>query len=149
MRYFKGVVRAESLEDPLIRTLLSMGTSLVLSAIALLLAGWLIEGVRLEPAGFVIAVVIFTVMQAIAAPIVTKLAQKYAQAIVGGVGLVSTLVALIVATLFPGGLHISGVASWIATPVLVWLVCAVGALLVEKFVLKGWWDRRAAAKKLA
>ncbi|MDR2256560.1 MAG: phage holin family protein [Arthrobacter sp.] len=133
----------------MIRTLLSIAASLVLSAVALLLAGWLIEGVRLEPAGFVVAVLIFTIMQAIAAPLVTKLATKYAEAIVGGVGLISTLVALIVASLFPGGLHISGVAAWIASPVLVWLVCALGSLLVGKFLLKGWWDRRVQAKKAA
>ncbi|HEX9833866.1 MAG TPA: hypothetical protein VGA66_12435, partial [Mycobacterium sp.] len=78
----------------------------------------------------------FSVAQAILAPFFLKIASRYASALLGGIGLVSTLAALILASLFSGGLTIRGIGSWIAATVVVWLVTALATLLLPMLVLK-------------
>ncbi|WP_231939446.1 phage holin family protein [Brevibacterium siliguriense] len=119
----------------------------MLSAVAFILASVLIDGVDLEFSGFVIAVVVFTVVQALMGPFVFNVARQYASAILGGIGLVSTLIALAVAMLFPGGLRISGVSTWISTTVLVWVVTALGTWILGYFILERWWDHRKVPRR--
>lgn len=116
----------------LIQTAINLGTS----ALGLLIASWVIPGVTLSVSGFIVAVVIFTIAQAILAPFVFSLARKYAAPVLGGIGLVSTFLALFVATLFSGGLRISGVVAWIAAPLVVWIVTALGVWIFGAIFLK-------------
>ena len=74
--------------------------------------------------------VIFTVAQAILSPFFLKMASRYASAFLGGIGLVSTLAALILASLLSNGLSIRGIGSWIAATVVVWLVTALATLVL-------------------
>ena len=126
----------------MIRFLLSLAISVVSAAVALLVASAVIGGVRLEASGFVIAVAVFTVAQAILAPFVFNLARKYASAVLGGIGLVSTLIALFVATLFPNGLRMEGVSSWILASLVVWLITALGTWILGALIIKRWWEKR-------
>jgi hypothetical protein len=119
-----------------IRFLLRLVVFLGSSAIGLLVAWWLIPGVTLRPLGFVTAVVIFTIAQGILSPFFLKMASRYASAFLGGIGLVSTLAALILATLLTNGLSIRGIGSWVAATVVVWLVTAVATLLLPMLILK-------------
>lgn len=132
----------------MIRMLLQAAINVVMAAIGLLLAGMLIDGVTLQPAGFIAAVVVFVIAQAVLGPFVFNLARQYASAILGGVGLVSTLVALWIATLLPDGLVISGVTAWVLTTLLVWIVTALGTWILGYLVLKRWWDRRTEKKNI-
>ncbi len=120
----------------MIRFLLRVVVFLGSSAIGLLVAAWLIPGVTVRPLGFLIAVVIFTVAQAILAPFFLKMASRYASAFLGGIGLVSTLAALILASVLTNGLSIRGIGAWVAATVVVWLVTAVATLLLPMLVLK-------------
>ncbi|CAN5773652.1 phage holin family protein [soil metagenome] len=120
----------------MIRFLLSAAVFLGSSAIGLLVAAWLIPGVSVSVAGFILAVVIFAVAQAILSPFFLKMASRYASAFLGGIGLVSTLVALILASVFTDGLVIRGIGAWIAATVLVWLVTAVATLVLPVLILK-------------
>ena len=106
------------------------------SAIGLLVAAWLVPGVTVRPLGFIIAVVIFTVAQAILAPFFLKMASRYASAFLGGIGLASTLAALILASVLSSGLSIHGIGSWVAATVVVWLVTAIATLLLPMLVVK-------------
>lgn len=106
------------------------------SAIGLLVAAWLVPGVTVRPLGFIIAVVIFTVAQAILAPFFLKMASRYASAFLGGIGLVSTLAALILASVLTTGLSIHGIGSWVAATVVVWLVTAIATLLLPMLIVK-------------
>jgi hypothetical protein len=83
----------------LLRTAIFLGSS----AIGLLVAAWLIPGVSVSVSGFITALVIFTVAQAILSPFFLKMASRYASAFLGGIGLVSTLAALILASVFTKG----------------------------------------------
>jgi hypothetical protein len=116
----------------LLRTAIFLGSS----AIGLLVAAWLIPGVSVSVSGFITAVVIFTVAQAILSPFFLKMASRYASAFLGGIGLVSTLAALILASVLTNGLSIRGIGSWVAATVLVWLVTALATLLLPMLLLK-------------
>lgn len=126
----------------MIRFLLSTLSNLVMAAIALLLAGWwLSEWVTLHLGGFLIAVAVFTAAQAILAPFVFNMARKYASAVLGGIGLVSTFLALWVATLFNGGVEVHGL-GWVLAPLLLWIVTALGGWIVVGLVLEKYLAKR-------
>ena len=116
----------------LLRTAIFLGSS----AIGLLVAAWLVPGVSVSPWGFITAVVIFSIAQAILSPFFLKMASRYASAFLGGIGLVSTLAALILASVLTTGLSIRGIGSWVAATIVVWLVTALATLLLPIFVLK-------------
>ena len=120
----------------MIRLLLRTAVFLGSAAIGLLVAAWLVPGVSVRPAGFIVAVVIFAAAQAILSPFFLKMASRYASAFIGGIGLVSTLAALLLASVFTHGLSIRGIGSWVAATVVVWLVTALATLLLPMLVLK-------------
>ncbi len=129
----------------MVRFLLTVASHLVTSAIALLIAAWLVDGVTIRWEGFLLAVGVFTLAQAILAPFVFNLARKHASAILGGIGLVSTLLALFVTTWFPGGMQINGFTAWVTTVVLVWCLSALGTWLLGAVVIKRILARRGSA----
>ncbi|MGD9619077.1 MAG: phage holin family protein [Mycolicibacterium sp.] len=120
----------------MVRFFLRIAVFLGSSAIGLLAAAWLVSGVSLSALGFLTAVAIFTVAQAILSPFFVKLASRYASAFLGGIGLLSTFVALLLASLLSTGLSIRGVGSWIAATVVVWLVTALATVLLPALVLR-------------
>ncbi|KHO23780.1 membrane protein [Mycolicibacterium setense] len=120
----------------MIRFLLRIAIFLGSSAIGLLVAAWLVPGVSVSAWGFITAVVIFAVAQAILSPFFLKMASRYASAFLGGIGLVSTLVALVLASVLTHGLSIRGVGSWIAATVVVWVVTAVATVVLPALLLK-------------
>jgi len=61
-----------------IRLLLRTAVFLGSAAIGLLVAAWLVPGVSVRPAGFIVAVVIFAAAQAILSPFFLKMASRYA-----------------------------------------------------------------------
>lgn len=120
----------------MIRFLLRVAIFLGSSAIGLLVAGWLVPGVSLSVLGFLAAVVIFTVAQGILSPFFLKMASRYASAFLGGIGLVSTFVALLLASLLSNGLSIRGIGSWISATVVVWLVTALATVVLPALMLR-------------
>jgi Mycobacterial 4 TMS phage holin, superfamily IV len=120
----------------MVRLLLRAAVFLGSSAIGLLAAAWLIPGVSVSASGFIVAVVVFTVAQAILSPFILKMASRYASAFLGGIGLVSTLVALVLASVFTHGLSIRGPGSWIAATVVVWVVTAMATLVLPLLIIR-------------
>ena len=127
----------------MIRFLVHIGVNLVTVAIGLLLAAWLIEGVTLQPTGFITAVAVLALAQGILGPFVFNVARRFASAILGGIGLVSTLLALFIATLMPDGLTITGVVAWALATLLVWVVTALGSWILGAIFLR----RRREARR--
>ncbi len=130
------VTQSKHYGDQVLRFLARTAIFLGSSAIGLLVASWVVSGVTVRPVGFITAVVIFTVAQAILSPFFLKMANRYASAFLGGIGLVSTLVALILASVLTHGLSIRGLSSWVAATVVVWLVTALATLLLPMLILK-------------
>ncbi|MGH1563505.1 phage holin family protein [Mumia sp. DW29H23] len=120
----------------MIRLLINAAIALGSSAVGILVATWLLDDMNVEASGFVTAVVVFTLAQVILSPFIMKVAARNAPAFLGGIGLVSTLVALIIANVFTDGLSISGVATWVLASLIVWLVTAVAAFFLPMIFLK-------------
>ncbi|QRY64640.1 phage holin family protein [Gordonia sp. PDNC005] len=128
------------------RFVLQVLAQLILGAVALLVIHVVLPGVELSVSGFFVAVGVFTLAHVILGPFVLSVAQNYAAPLSGGVGLVATLLALWIATLFDGGLRIVGIPSWILAPLLVWIITALGGWIVMGLVIDRRLKKRAARK---
>jgi len=122
--------------DRVIRLLIRLAIYLVSSVVGLLVADAILDDMTVEASGLVTVVVIFTVAQAILGPFIAMTVARNANAFLGGVGLVTTFVALLIASTIGDALSISGVATWIAATVLVWLVTALATLLIPLLLVK-------------
>ena len=109
---------------------------LLSNALGLLVAAQVLDDMTLTASAFVVAVVVFTVVYAIAQPFFTQMALSYVPALRGGVALVATLVGLLITTWLTDGLSISGATTWIAATVIVWLVSLIGVLLLPLILVK-------------
>ncbi|MFW2513730.1 hypothetical protein ACNI3K_08110 [Demequina sp. SO4-13] len=125
----------------MVRFLIRVAIFVVSAALGLWVASLLLEDFEITLSGFVIAVAIFAIAQSLLQPFILKMSMRYANAFTGGVGLVSTFVALLIATLVGDSLEISGVSTWVMGTLVVWLVTAIATLLLPLWWLK---DRKNA-----
>lgn len=137
------VVLARKVEPTMVRILIRAAVFLATAALGLLAAALILPDFRLSASGFVVAVAVFALAQSVLAPFILNLARKYAPALLGGIGLVATFVALLIASFFPGGLSITGASTWVLATLIVWIVTALGAWLLPLFLLK---ERRQQSK---
>ncbi|MDP3949890.1 phage holin family protein [Microbacterium sp.] len=115
-------------------------TYLVSAGIGLIVADLVLPGFQIQWDkwwGFVVCIVIFAILQSILSPLIAKLADRYAPVLMGGIGVFSTLVALIVVVLLPiGGLRIVDITGWLLGALIVWLISALGTVLLPLIFLK-------------
>jgi len=119
----------------LIRTAIFFGSALL----ALWVTDLLLEDFTLGyPQGLIVAAVIYALIQAILSPLIFKMTAKNANALMGGVGLISTFIALWLTTIFTGdeGLNISGTTGWLLGTLLVWLITAIAGWVLPLIFLK-------------
>jgi len=113
---------------------------LVSAALGLIVADLILPGFSLhwdDWWGIVLAVVIFAVLQSILAPWLFKITRRHANALIGGIGLLSTFVALLIAVLIPAaGIGIEGPVAWIIGTLIVWLVTALATWLLPPLFIK-------------
>ncbi|MFD6054435.1 phage holin family protein [Agromyces sp. NPDC060279] len=126
----------------MVRFLIRLAISLVTAALGLLVASWVLPDFHLEWGGFFVAIIVFSVAQAILGPFVFNLARQYASAVLGGIGLVTTFLALLIASLFPGGIHIDGAVTWVLATLIVWIITALGGWLLPLIFLKDRAEKR-------
>lgn len=133
----------------MIRFLLSLLANLFSAAIALLIAWWVLphEWMTVQWAGFFVAVAVLAFVQAIITPFVFNVARQHASAMLGGIGLVSTFIALLVASLFPGGITLAG-WGWVLAPLIVWLITALGGWILVGVVIHRYISRRDKEKAI-
>lgn len=117
----------------LVRALVFFGSA----ALGLLAASLILDGVRVTASGFVVTAVIYAVAQSVLSPFLYKLTFANARAFLGGIGIVSAFVALLVASLLGSSLTISGgPGTWVLAALIVWLVTAVATLLLPLALVK-------------
>lgn len=113
---------------------------LVSAGIGLIVADLLLPGFQIQWSrwwGFVICILIFAILQSVLAPWVGKLTDRYAPVLMGGIGIFSTLISLIIVVLLPiGGLRIVDLTGWLLGAVIVWLITAIGSVLLPMIFLK-------------
>jgi putative membrane protein len=120
----------------MIRLLIGFAIQLLANALGLLVAALLLDQMTVTTSAFVIAVVIFTVVYAIAQPFFTQMALSRVPALRGGVALVATLVGLIVTAAVTDGLSIDGLSTWFVATLIVWVVSLIGVLLLPLVLVK-------------
>lgn len=131
------------------RFLFQLASQIVLAAIALVVIHFVLPDVTLHVGGFFIALAVFTVAHAVLGPFVLMIAQRYAAPLAGGVGLVATLLALWIASLFSGGIEIHGIQSWLLAPLIVWVITALGGWLFMALFVERWLKKRETARTIA
>lgn len=97
-------------------------------AVGLLVAAWIVPGVSMSVSGFLVAVLVFSAAQAMLSLVILKLPHGYASLLLGGSGLVLTVLALVLAAASTHGLVIEAFPSWLATTLVVWLLTTIGAI---------------------
>jgi uncharacterized membrane protein YvlD (DUF360 family) len=116
----------------IVRTLVAVAAN----AIGLLVAAAVLDGFRLNASGFVLAVIIFTVVFALMQPFLISQMRGRAGRALGGVALIATFLALLITDLISDGLNIEGVGTWIAATVIVWLAAVLAAFILPFLGLK-------------
>jgi uncharacterized membrane protein YvlD (DUF360 family) len=112
-----------------VRWLLHVGLSVGANAVALLVAAAVLDDFSIDATGFVVAVIIFSLLSLILRPILVWTVAKWARPLLGVIGLVATFVILLVTDLVSDGIDIEGASTWILATVIVWL----GGFLFELF----------------
>jgi len=129
----------------MIRILLRALVFLLSAALGLWVASLVLPDLTITPSGFLTAVVVFAVAQSVLAPFLAKVVARSAPAFLGGIGLVSTFVALWLASLFPDGITIAGWQTWILAALVVWLVTALATVLLPLVLLRDAKEKRTGA----
>jgi uncharacterized membrane protein YvlD (DUF360 family) len=119
-----------------IRLLVRTLVMLLANAIGLIVAAAVLDGMEINVASFIVAVVIFTVILALMQPFFAVQLRRAGSMALGGVALIATLVALIVTDLLSDGFSIDGVGTWIAATVIVWLAALLAAFVLPFLGLK-------------
>jgi putative membrane protein len=99
--------------------------AVVANAIALLIAAALLDGVRINASGFVVAVAIFSLASLIVTPVIAWIVVRRMRALLGVIALVTTFAALLVTDLLSDGFEIKGALDWVLATVIVWLATMI------------------------
>jgi len=127
-----------------IRLLVRTAIVLVGNAVGLIVASLVFDGFEIDAAGFVLALIIFTITLALMTPFLASVMRRNqsASAALGGVSLISTFVALLVTDVFSDGLSISGIGTWIGATVVVWLGSLLAVFILPYLGLKKYLEER-------
>jgi len=128
----------------MIRLLVRLLIAFVSNAVGLIVAAAVLDGMRLDVTGFVVAVAVFTIVFALLQPFLFSVLRRSPGPVLGGVALIATLVSLIVTTLLTDGLSIRGVGTWVAATVIVWLGSVLAAFILPFLGLRKYLDERRA-----
>jgi putative membrane protein len=121
-----------------VRTLVALAAN----AIGLIVASLLLDDFSIDVTGFIVAVVVFTVVFALMQPFLIVQFRRAPAAMLGGVSLLATLVSLIVTVLLTDGLSIDGLVGWVAGTLIVWLGALIAAFILPFLGLKKFLDER-------
>lgn len=115
---------------------MSFAIHLAANAVGLLVADLVLDDLSVSAGPFLWAVLIFTVVETIAGPLIMKMALQNAKGLMGGIALVTTFVGLLVTEIVADGFDIEGVTTWLAAVVIVWLAAMLAGLLIPVILVK-------------
>ena len=126
----------------MVRLLIDAGLALAGNAIGLIVAAAVLDNMEISGSAFVLAVVIFTVVDVVIQPFLTQAAAKSVSALRGATALAATLISLIVTNLVSDGLKISGLATWFWATLIVWLASLFAGVILPLIFLRNQADER-------
>lgn len=117
------------------------------NAVGLIVASLVLDDFRINVTGFILSLIIFTVAVALMTPFLasTMRRNRSSSAALGGVALISTFVALLITDLLSDGLSISGIGTWVAGTVIVWLGSLIAVFVLPYLGLKKYLEENRAA----
>ncbi|MCA9324559.1 phage holin family protein [Candidatus Saccharibacteria bacterium] len=120
----------------MLRLLANLTLSILANAVGLLAAALALDNFSIDAAGFITAVLIFSIATTILGPLIVKIALTSANYLVGGIALVTTLVGLIITDVVSDHVTISGVTTWAVATLVVWLFSIIGSVLLPLVIFK-------------
>ncbi|HET7516072.1 MAG TPA: phage holin family protein [Gaiella sp.] len=120
----------------MIRLLVRTAIAVAANAVGLIVASLVLDGFSINVASFIVAVVIFTIVFAVLTPFLAVQLRRLGNGAIGATALIATLVSLVITDLLSDGFSISGVGTWIAAAVIVWLAALVAAFVLPFLGLK-------------
>ena len=120
----------------MVRWLISVAIHLGANAIALWLADLILDDLHIEWSAFIMAVAIFTLVEVLVEPLLTKMALSSMPALRGSVALIATFVGLVVTSLVSDGLDIDGVSTWVLATIIVWLGGLLAGIILPMIFVK-------------
>ena len=120
----------------MIRLLVRAAIFIGSAAIGLLVADAVLDDMSVSWTSLVVVAAIFAAIQSVIAPFLVKVTARNMPALVGGVGLFSVLIALMVTSWISDGLQISGAGTWLLAGLIVWLVTMIATLLLPIILVK-------------
>lgn len=121
----------------MIRFLVNAAVYMAAAALGLIVADVVVDDFHISyPTGFLTAVLLFGVIQAVITPFFASITEKNASLLTGLVGFISALVSLIVTEALTDGLQIDGVLTWLAGAAIVWLASMCAGFLLRVTVAK-------------
>ncbi|MEP1198854.1 phage holin family protein [Tateyamaria sp.] len=114
----------------------SAATYLIANAVGLLLSIVILPGFTISPTAFFVAVLLFSVVQGISSPLITKFSLKKVPQMMGGISLVTIFIGLWITSVLVAGMEIGGIANWLAATLLVWIGSLVAEILLPIYVFK-------------
>lgn len=128
----------------MVRMLISAGLHLAANAVGLAVAALVLDGMSIDVLSFVVAVVIFTVVEVVTRPYFASLAIKGASYLQGATALAATLAGLVITTLVSDGLQMEGLVTWIGATLIVWAAALVAALVLPLLLVRNRVEDRKA-----
>lgn len=120
----------------MIRFLISAAIYLGAAAVGLVVAAVVLDDFTVDIGPFIVVVAIFAALQGVLTPFVARTAHRNAPALVGGAGLITTFVALVITDVLSDGLTIRGVGTWIVATLIVWIATMIASLLLPVIFVK-------------
>ena len=107
------------------------------AALGLWIATLLLTSMSINASSFIIAVIIFAVLQALFLPFfVASADRRDSMALGAGAGLIATFLALLITDLISDGFQIEGIGTWILATIIVWIVGLIGMVLIPFILIK-------------
>jgi putative membrane protein len=125
-----------------IRLIIRTIVALAANAVGLLVAAAVLDDMHLDAGGFVVAVVIFTIVFALLQPFLVVQLRRAGPAALGGVALIATLISLIITDLVSDGFSIDGAVTWLLAAVIVWAAALIAAFILPFLGLKRFLEER-------
>ena len=121
----------------MIRFLVNTAVYMAAAAIGLIVADVVLDGLSIVyPIGFVVAALLFGLIQALLTPFFESITEKNASVLTGGVGLISAFVALFITAAISDDISVDGLTTWFLAALIIWLASMVAALILKLTVAK-------------
>lgn len=129
------------------RFLIRLLISLLAGALGLIIAALILPRMDLNGSGFLWALLIYAVTQALLLPfIVAQADRRDSMPLAAASGLISTFVALLITDMLSDGLQIEGLGTWFLATVIVWLVSLIGLVLIPFLLVKAGLEKAKDAR---